>query len=560
MEYQNKDKSITLLIEKSIKEHWNGDALSNYQGATLRYSDVAVQIEKLHIMFEYAGIKAGDNIALCGRNCSNWGVAFLATITYGAIAVPILHDFKADQVLNILDHSESKMLIVGDIVWKSLSQYKDNIKENVSIVSLVDFEIIRTDSDQLTYASNNLNLLFGQKYPKQFTPDDVHYIINSGDDLAIINYTSGSTGNSKGVMIPQRALWNNVQFLIDELHDILHVGDSVVSILPMAHMYGLAFEFLSEMATGMHVYFLNRLSPTLIFKAFSEIKPLLIVSVPLIIEKAVRKMVMPKMEDIRIRTLLHLPVINQKVKDGIRDKLKEAFGGRYFEIIVGGAAFSSDVENLLKEIGLNYTVGYGATECAPLITYADWREYKAGSCGKIMPRMEMKIDSNDPQNTVGEILIKGDNVMLGYFKNENATKEALDNEGWFHTGDLGVIDADGFLFIRGRSKNMLLGPNGQNIYPEEIEDKLNAMPLVAESVVIQKNSKLYGLIYPDFEQAKLLEIAPEDIPAQLDAARKEVNQELPAYEQISGIKVMTEEFEKTPKKSIKRYLYFNEEV
>lgn len=559
--YTDQDKSITRLFEESIKKYWDSPALTNYGGDTIRYCDLAVMIEKIHILFDKAGIKPGDNIALCGRNSSHWAVSYLATMSYGAVAVPILHEFKPEQVKNILAHSESKLLFVGSIVWKSLSpELEKESNHDLSIISMEDFSIITSPCKEMIDAREQINLLFGQKYPKEFTPADIHYHIDYGNALALINYTSGSTGKSKGVMIPQRALWNNVQFLIDKIGDFVKVHREVVSILPMAHMYGLAFELISEMCTGMHVYYITRLSPTIIFKAFAEVKPAIIVSVPLIIEKVMRKTIMPKMTDFRIKTLLRLPVISQKIKDSINAKLKEAFGGQHFEIIVGGAAFSRDVETLMHEIGFNYTVGYGATECAPLITYADWYDFKLGSCGKAIDRMEVRIDSSDPQNIVGEILVKGDNVMLGYYRNEEATKAALDSEGWYHTGDLGIIDEDGFLFIRGRSKNMLLGPSGQNIYPEEIEDKLNAMQFVAESVVIQRDSKLYALIYPDLDEAAAAGIAPEQIADTLEQIRKEVNTELPAYEQIIGVKVMKEEFEKTPKKSIKRFLYVNEEV
>ena len=553
------DKSLVSLFEASVRKNWFKNAVSDYHGDTLRYSDLALRIEFIHVVFEAAGLKKGDRVAICSRNCSNWAVAFWATLTYGAVAVPILHEFKSEQVKNIVNHSEAKVFFVGDIVWKGLKE--EEVPDVVGIVNLMDFSLYTSRRPELDYAFEHMNELFAKKYPKHFRSDCISYYKQDGDALAIINYTSGSTGKSKGVMIPYRALWSNVQFVIDEIGDIIAPEGTVVSILPMAHMYGLAFEMISELCLGMHVYYLTKVpSPSIIFKAFAEIKPTFIVSVPLIIEKVMRKMVMSKMEDFKIKMLLKLPVISQKIKDSINEKLKEAFGGRYYEIIVGGAAFNSDVENLMYSIGFNYTVGYGTTETAPLITYADWKEFKPGSCGKAVARMEVKINSNDPEREVGEILCRGDNVMLGYYKNEEETAKTLDKDGWYHTGDLGIIDKDGFLYIRGRSKNMLLGPSGQNIYPEEIEDKLNAMPLVAESVVIQKGVKLYGLIYPDADEAQKQGIATGDIPQLLEQTRKEVNAELPAYEQITAIKIMDREFEKTPKKSIKRFLYFDEEV
>lgn len=552
---KNIEHNYITLFEQSIKANWEKEALTDYGGATIRYQDLAVKIEKLHILLENAGVQPGDKVALFNKNCSNWAVAFYGIITYGAVAVPILHEFKDEQARNIVKHSEAKVLFTSQKIEL------DDAEKKVSVIELDTFSPRTHHNSSLDNAAANINALFGKRFPKEFTKDNIHYFEADANDLAMINYTSGSTGKSKGVMIPFRAIWSNVQYVIDMIGDIISPRGTVLSMLPMAHMYGLTFELLSEMVLGIHVYFLTRVpSPTIILKAMSDVRPTFIVCVPLIIEKMVRKMIMPKLEDRRIKTLLRLPVISKKVRDSICKRMKEAFGGRYYEVIIGGAAFSHDVEMLLHKIGFNYTVGYGATECAPLVCYADWKEFKPGSCGKAIARMEVRIDSPDPENTVGEILCRGDNVMLGYFNNEEETRKTIDTDGWYHTGDLGVMDKDGFLYIRGRSKNMLLGPSGQNIYPEEIEDKLNAMQIIAESVVIQKDARLYGLVYPDPDEVKNTGLTPETLAETIEQVRRELNADLPAYEQLAGIKIMKEEFEKTPKKSIKRYLYFDETV
>ncbi len=559
-EYTEEEKSFNLLFELTIKSHWNRPALTDYQGQTLTYANVAEQVEQFHLLFQRLGIERGEKISLCGKNCSNWAVCFFATVTYGAIAVPILHEFKPEQIQNIVNHSDSRLLFVSDNIWKEVTNEGLSIEvpDFIGAINIHDYAVLFEQDEKLSMLLGQLSKLFTEVHPDGLKAEDVHYVENRGDDLAIINYTSGSTGKSKGVMLSQKNLWNNVQFGIDELQDHIAHDGTVVSILPMAHMYGLAFEILSEICMGMHIYFLTKLSPTLIFKAFSEIRPTLVISVPLVIEKIIRRAVLPKLQDVRIRTLLHLPIIGTIIKHRICRKLTKAFGDRFYEVIIGGAAFSEDVENILKDMGFRYTVGYGTTECAPLITYAHWYDFPKGSCGRAIHRMKLRINSNDPENEVGEILVKGDGVMLGYFKNEEATREALDDQGWYHTGDLGIIAADGSLYIRGRSKNMLLGPNGQNIYPEEIEDKLNAQAIVAESVVIQNNERLYALIYPDAEEIEKSQIT--DLKAAMETIRKEINQELPAYEHLSGIKIMEHEFEKTPKKSIKRFLYLNEKI
>ena len=547
--------SFNALIEKSIIDNWDMDALTDYKGATLQYHDVARKIEKLHIMFENSGVQKGDKIALCGRNSANWAVAFLATLTYGAIAVPILHEFTADQIHNIVNHSDAKILFTGDVVATLIDATKMPNLEG--IIYIPDYSLLVSRTDKLTYAREHLNEMFGKKFPKYFRKEHVkYYRENNPNQMAMINYTSGTTGFSKGVMIPYRALWSNYDFARQVMGKHVKKGSNVISILPMAHMYGMAFEFSYEFLSGCHVFFLTRVpSPAIIAQAFADVKPAIIIAVPLVIEKIIRKRVFPKIQNNRMRLLLNMPVINKKVIERIREQVVNAFGGNFYEIIVGGAAFNQEVESFLKRINFPYTVGYGATECAPIICYADYQNFVPGSCGKAAVHMEVKIDSPDPENIPGEILTKGLNVMLGYYKNEEATRSTLDKEGWYHTGDLGLMDANGNVFIKGRSKNMLLSSNGQNIYPEEIEDKLNSMTLVTESVVIQKGDKLIGLVFPDFDEARSLGFTNEDLEKVMEQNRIELNNVLPAYSKLSAIKLHEEEFAKTPKKSIKRYLY-----
>lgn len=547
--------SYNELIEKSIVSNWEKDALTDFKGATLQYHDVARKIEKLHIIFESSGVQKGDKIALCGRNSSSWAVAFLATLTYGAVAVPILHEFTADQIHNIVNHSEAKLLFVGDYVATVIDQTKMPHLEG--IIYLPDYSLVISRTDKLTYAREHLNELFGKKYPKYFRKEHVNYYKEqSPDELALINYTSGTTGFSKGVMVPYRALWSNCDFAMTVLGKIIKKGDNVISILPMAHMYGMAFEFMFEFIFGCHVFYLTRVpSPAIIAAAFAEVKPAIIIAVPLVIEKIIRKKVFPKIQNNRMRLLLNMPVVNKKVNQKICDQVVKAFGGNFYEIIVGGAAFNQEVEQFLKRIGFPYTVGYGATECAPIICYADYHDFAPGSCGKPVVHMEVKIDSPDPENVPGEILARGLNVMLGYYKNEEATAQTLDSEGWYHTGDLGTMDADGNVYIKGRSKNMLLGANGQNIYPEEIEDRLNSMAMVNECVVVQRGEKLVGLVYPDFDEAATMRLNESDLEGIMEQNRQELNSTQPAYCKLAAIEIVKEEFEKTPKKSIKRYLY-----
>lgn len=547
--------SFNALIEKSIIDHWDSDALTDYKGITLQYHDVARKIEKLHILFENSGVQKGDKIALCGRNSSAWACAFLATLTYGAVAVPILHEFTPDQIYNIVNHSDAKLLFVGDVVATQIDGTKMPALEG--IVYLPDYSLVLSRTDKLTYAREHLNEMFGHKYPKYFRKEHVsYYKEQSPEELALINYTSGTTGFSKGVMLPYRSLWSNADFARTVIGKHIAVGDKVISILPMAHMYGMAFEFLFEFLSGCHVYYLTRIpSPAIIAQAFADVRPRIIIAVPLIIEKIIRKKVFLKLQTNKMRLLLNMPVINKKVNEKICEQVTAAFGGNFYEIIVGGAAFSQEVESFLNRIGFRYTVGYGATECGPIICYSDYASFAKGSCGRAALHQEVRIVSPDPENVPGEILTKGPNVLLGYYKNEDATRAAIDEDGWFHTGDLGTMDAEGNVFIKGRSKNMLLGSNGQNIYPEELEDKLSSMPLVAESVVIQKGDKLIGLLHPDYDEAKVMGLKPSDIESIMEQNRQDFNAVMPAYARLSAVRIQEEEFEKTPKKSIKRYLY-----
>ncbi|MBP3511848.1 MAG: AMP-binding protein [Prevotella sp.] len=548
--------SFNAIIEKCIIDNWDLDALTDYKGSTLQYHDVARKIEKLHIMFENSGVRQGDKIALCGRNCANWAVAFLATLTYGAVAVPILHEFTADQIHNTVNHSEAKLLFVGDVVATIIDATKMQGLEG--IINIPDYSLFLSRTDKLTQAREHLNEYFGKKFPKYFRKEHVHYYREANsDELALINYTSGTTGFSKGVMIPYRAVWSNYDFAINVLGNTLKTGDKVISILPMAHMYGMAFEFLFEFLHGCHVYYLTRIpSPAIIAQAFADIKPSIIIAVPLVIEKIIKKRVLPKLQNNKIKLLLNMPIINKKVLQKIREQVIQAFGGNIYEIIIGGAAFNQEVEAFLKKIDFPYTVGYGATECAPIICYSDYKTFMPGSCGRSVVHMEVKIDSPDPANIPGEILTKGLNVMLGYYKNDDATVAAIDRQGWYHTGDLGIMDSEGNVFIKGRSKNMLLSSNGQNIYPEEIEDKLNSMPMVIESIVVQRESKLVALVYPDYDEVKSMGLNDDDLAGIMEQNRKDLNDNvLPAYSKLAEIEIHSQEFEKTPKKSIKRFMY-----
>ena len=546
--------SFNSYIEKSIVDNWDKDALTDYQGVTYQFHDVARKIEKVHIILEYSGVKKGDKIAICGRNSSHWAVAFFAVLTYGAVVVPVLHEFNEEQIYNIVNHSESKMLFVGDIVVKSIDASQMPALEG--IINLPDFSIHTSRSEKLDYAREHLNELFGRRYPRAFRKEDVHYHVDSPEELALINYTSGTTGFSKGVMLPYRALWSNLDFCFNAIGTKVAPGSNMLSTLPMAHMYGMAIEFIFGFCHGMHIYFLNRLpSPAIIAKAFSDVKPSIVIAVPLVVEKIVRKAIFPIVQTSKMKLLLSMPMVNKKVRERICEYTMKAFGGNAYEVVVGGAPLNQEVEQFLRGIGFPITMGYGATECAPLITFSDHNDFVSGSCGTPVSNMEVKILSSDPENIAGEIITRGINVMQGYYKNPQATEQALDKDGWYHTGDLGTMSADGHLFIRGRLKNMLLGASGQNIYPEEIEDKLNSMPMVIESIVLQKDNKLVALVHPDLEEAEKLGLNENDIMDIMEQNRTGLNGILPPFSRLAQIKLHNEEFAKTPKKSIKRYLY-----
>lgn len=547
--------SFNQYIEDSVIKFWDKDAFTDYKGATLQYHDVARKIEKLHIMFENSGVKRGDKIALCGRNSSHWAVAFLATLTYGAIAVPVQNEFTPEQIHNIVNHSESKLLFVGDVVCTQVNP--DMMPALEGIVYLPDFSIVISRSEQLTFAREHLNEIFGKRYPKYFRKEHIsYYKEQSPEELAMINYTSGTTGFSKGVMLPYRALWGNLDYVLKCLSPNVKPGSNLVSILPMAHMYGLAVEFLFGFINGCHLYFLNRMpSPSLIAEAFAKVKPRLIVAVPLVIEKIIRRKVLAEVQTNRMKLLLNMPIINKKIKQHIRDRIMEAFGGNAYEIIVGGAPLNQGIEEFLNSVGVPITIGYGTTETAPLITFANYDNYKIASCGPVVDHMEAKVVSPDPANVPGELIAKGMNVMLGYYKNEEATNAVLDKDGWFHTGDLATMAPSGHIYIKGRIKNMLLGANGQNVYPEEIEDKLNNMPLVGESIIIQRDTKLIALVHPEIEDKEAMDFDDDDVKGIMDENLKTLNNQLPPFCKIAAIEIQKEEFQKTAKKSIKRYLY-----
>lgn len=547
--------SFNSLIEQSIISHWVSDALTDYKGITLQYKDVARKIEKLHILFENSGVEHGDKIAICGRNCASWAVVFLATLTYGAVAVPVLHEFTADQIHNIVNHSEAKLLFVGDVVATVIDPTKMPSLEG--IVYIPDYSLVVSRTDKLTYAREHLNELFGKKYPKAFRQQHISYYKEKDpSELALINYTSGTTGFSKGVMLPYRALWSNIDFAKGVLGKTIKKGDNTISILPMAHMYGMSFEFLFEFLHGCHVFYLTRVpSPAIIAQTFKDVKPAIVIAVPLVIEKIIRKKVFPQIQNTKVKLLMKMPGVGKKVKKRICEQVYQAFGGNLYEVIIGGAALNQEIESFLKDIDFPFTVGYGATECAPIITYSDWHDFVPMSCGREVVHMEVKIDSENPETVPGEILARGLNVMLGYYKNDEATAQTIDKDGWYHTGDLGLMDKGGNVFIKGRSKNMLLGPNGQNIYPEEIEDKLNSMTFAMESVVVQRDGKLVGLVHPDFDEVLAMGLSRDDLQSLMEENRVQVNANLPVYCKIAAIEIHDEEFEKTPKKSIKRYLY-----
>lgn len=548
--------SFNSYIEQSIKDNWNRDALTDYKGATLQYHDVARKIAKLHILFRHSGLKQGDKVALCGRNSSMWAAAFLATLTYGAVAVPIQHEFTPEMVYNIVNHSEARLLFAGDVVSPTIDAEKMPALEG--ILYIPDFSLLMSRSEELSFARENLNKLFGEEYPKSFDAEHVCYHKDAPEELALINYTSGTTGFSKGVMLPYRALWSNLMWAMHSMGPNMKPGGNVLCTLPMAHMYGMMVEFFFNFCFGCHLFFLTRLpSPSLIQQACADTHPQVVIAVPLVIEKIVRKMIFPLIQQRPVHLLLNMPVVNKRIKARLLQRVKDIFGGQLYELMFGGAGLNREVEDFLRCIGFPLAVAYGTTETAPLITYSDYRDFVSGTCGRVVENMEIKIVSQDPANVPGEILARGMNVMLGYYKNQEATDAVIDKDGWFHTGDLATMDAKGNVFIRGRIKNMLLSANGQNIYPEEIENKLNSMMMVSESVIIQRGDKLIGLVHPDFEAAKSLGFSTNDLKDVMEENRKQLNGLLPAFCKIASIQIQNEEFQKTAKKSIKRYLYQN---
>lgn len=546
-------KHLNEYIQDSIRQNWEELALTDFHGVSFQYRDVARKIAKLHLLFEHTGVGRGDKVALCGRNSAQWAIAALACLTYGAVAVPILHDFKSDNIHHLVTHSDAKLFFVDEAIWENLDA--DSMPNIAGALLIADYSLLFSRNKQLTEARSHLNELFGHRWPDRFTADDVVYPTFDHETMALINYTSGSTGFSKGVMLTYGNLWSNIQYSIDGLK-FLKPGDGMVCMLPLAHMYGLVFEMIHTFVKGCHIYFLTRTpSPKVIMDAFATVRPKLIITVPLIIEKIIRTRVFPMLDKPLMKLLMHIPLVDEHLLGKIKEKLDETFGGQLKQMIIGGAGVNADVAAFLRRIKFPFTVGYGMTECAPLITYAPWEEQRPGSCGRIVDRMEARIDSPDPANVPGVLYVRGANVMKGYYKNPEATASALDKDGWLNTGDICSMDADGFLTIRGRDKSMILGPSGQNIYPEEIEQKLNSMLYVDESLVVDDDNKLVALIYPDFENAHKANLTDADIEQQMQRNIDQLNTELPAYSRISRLRIMHEEFEKTPKRSIKRYLY-----
>lgn len=545
-------KSVNKLLEKSFKENWDRPALSNYKGQDLAYRDVARRIAKLHIAYEQCGLEKGDKVAICSRNQANWGVSFLSAMTYGAVPVPILHEFKPDNIHHLVNHSEAKVLFVDEVIWENLSE--SEMPGLYVVVQINTLSFLYSKTPEMAEVREHLNESFGHKYPNNFGPDDLDYYEDSADELAVINYTSGTSGFSKGVMIPYRALYSNMEFAHVQAMPQLDNQSKVVSMLPSAHMYGMMFEFLFEMTIGAHVHFLTRVpSPKIIMQAFADIKPHIIIAVPLIIEKVYKSKLKPIID--RNKMIMKLPILDKVIQKKILKELVAAFGGRFYEVIIGGAAFNPEVEAFFRKIGFPFTVGYGMTECAPIITYADWKDARLTSCGQQVMNMKVRIDSFDPQNVPGEVQVSGPNVFLGYFKNEEATAGVLTDDGWFRTGDMGVVDSDGFLYIKGRSKCMILGPSGQNIYPEEIEAVVNNVTYVVDSLVVEDHGSLVGLVFPDYHQAELDGLSKAQLEARLEETLPEINKQLPNYAKIAKLEFMPEDFERTPKRSIKRYLY-----
>ena len=539
-------------IESSIKNNWEKLALSDFNGNNYKYEDVAKQIAKIHILFEETGIKKGDKISITGKNSSQWGVIFLATISYGAVIVPILPDFTPKDIHYIVNHSDSRFIFASSHILSILDF--DETPNIEGVFSIEDLGLVLSRKDIISKVHNNIDEYFTEKHKGEYNKNNFYLPNIPNDTLAEISYTSGTTGNSKGVMLLHNSLAANIRFAVNNMP--LSAGDEIVSFLPLAHAYGLAFEFLFPFSIGCHVHFLTKTpTPQIITEAFQKIKPKLILSVPLVIEKIYKKKIIPKIDVNPIKTLLKIPILNRVVRKKVLKGIKEGFGGNFVEIVIGGAALSKEIELLFKKIKFPFTIGYGMTECGPLIGYASWKEMRIGSCGKAVDTLEVKIDSNNPEIETGEILVRGENVMVGYYKNEEATKEAIDKNGWLHTGDLGTIDRDGFIYIKGRSKSMILGPSGQNIYPEEIESIINNRSFVGASVVKMDNNKVVALVYPDPDRIKQSNISEEELLDKFEHYRKRTNEALPAYMRVSKFILHKTDFEKTPKQSIKRYLY-----
>ena len=548
------EENLIKIFEKSFREHWDLEAVTDYGTTlTLTYGQIAERIAYLHLLFERVGVEIGDRIAVMGKNNSNWVTTYLATVTYGAVIVPILQDFKANDAIHIINHSESKLLFITDQIWENIDV--DQVPDLQAVISLNTMDLIVAGLPK-TQAVDKMTIeeLFAEKYPNGFTKDDVQYIERSNAELASINYTSGTTGFSKGVMTPANALAGNIVFGLTS--KLVYPGCRHVAFLPLAHAYGCAFDFLACLAAGGHSYLIGRTpSPKILMKAFAEVKPTVILSVPLILEKIYKKMIQPQISKKPVSWVLKMPLLDKVVLNKIRETLMNAFGGEFSQIIIGGAPLNAEVEAFLRRIKFPVTIGYGMTETAPLISFTPWTEFRSQSCGQVLKDLMDARIANPDADGVGEIQVRGEHVMAGYYKNEQATAESFTEDGWLRTGDLGVIDEDGFIYIKGRCKTMLLGPSGQNIYPEEIEAKINNMPYVLESLVLQKDTRLVALVCPDFEAVDADKLSQEQLEVVMEENRKLVNAELAAYEQINELRIYTHEFEKTPKKSIKRFLY-----
>ena len=545
-------KHIFSYINESIRTNWERPGFSDYGEKTnYTYGEIATQIARLNLFFELAGVEKGGKIAFCGGNSSNWGVSFLSVLAYGAVAVSILPDFTGPDVEKLVNHSESQILIAGPVVANKIKF--ENMPGIKAVISMKDFSILYAQTDNYQKAFDNLDAAFAKRYPDGYKPEYVHYQDDNLDDLALINYTSGTTSAPKGVMLTYRSLSTNCTFGQEWIPN--SPNDNIVSMLPLAHMFGMMFEFIYQVAGGTHVFFITRLTTPILMKAFQDCSPYLILTVPLVLEKIYQKKIKPMVNKPLIKFLWHVPGVNKIIKNKVRDGLMTAFGGKLKSLIIGGAALNGEVEACLKEIGFPFLVGYGMTECGPLISYVPWQEFAPHSCGRIVDRMEIKIDSSDPLHEVGEILVKGEACMIGYYKNPEATKAVLMEDGWLRTGDLGLLDQKGNIYIKGRNKNMILGPSGQNIYPEEIEDLINSIDEVVESLIVDRDHKLVALVYPDYELLKTPEYADKDIKTLITSAIKNINKHLPQYSQIADVEIREQEFEKTPKRSIKRFMY-----